>query len=199
MNFCEPSSIQKKAILPLLNGKDVIAQGQSGTGKTCCFALGCLELIDESLPEPQCLILTPTRELALQNKEVIKTMAEHISVKIACFIGGNPVSEDIKKLQEGAQIIVGTPGRIFDLLDKRKLKTNKLKLFIMDEADEMLDRGFKEKVKNIFRFLPKEGLQIGLFSATLKEDTLKITENFMNDPTMILVKNEELTLEGIRQ
>jgi len=199
MNFCEPSSIQKKAILPLLNGKDVIAQGQSGTGKTCCFALGCLQLVDENLPEPQCLILTPTRELAIQNNEVIRTMSEHINVKIACFIGGNSVGEDIKKLQDGAQIIVGTPGRVYDLLDKRKLKTTRLRLFIMDEADEMLDRGFKEKVKNIFRYLPKEGLQIGLFSATLKEDTLKITENFMTDPVMILVKNEELTLEGIRQ
>lgn len=177
----------------------MIAQGQSGTGKTCCFALACLELIDENLLEPQALILTPTRELALQNRDVIKTMSEHLNVKIVCFIGGNPVSEDFKKLQEGCQIVVGTPGRVFDLLDKRRLKTNKLKLFIMDEADEMLDRGFKEKVKNIFRYMPKDGLQIGLFSATLKEDTLKITENFMNDPVMILVKNEELTLEGIRQ
>lgn len=199
MGFCDPSSIQKKAILPLIGGKDVIAQGQSGTGKTCCFAIGCLELIDENCAEPQALILTPTRELALQNRDVVKTMGEHLGVRVECMIGGNTVDEDINKLNDGTQVVVGTPGRIYDLLNRRKFKTNKLKIFILDEADEMLDRGFKQKVKDIFRFLPKEGLQIGLFSATLKEDTLKITENFMNNPVMILVKNEELTLEGIRQ
>lgn len=143
--------------------------------------------------------MTPTRELAIQNRDVVKVMGEHLSVKVECMIGGNTLDEDIKKLQEGCQIIVGTPGRIYDLLNRRKLKVNFLKIFILDEADEMLDRGFKQKVKDIFRYLPKEGLQIGLFSATLKEDTLKITENFMHDPDMILVKNEELTLEGIRQ
>jgi len=143
--------------------------------------------------------MTPTRELALQNRDVIKLMGENIGTKVDCFIGGNPLEDDVKRLQSGSQIIVGTPGKIYELLRRKKLKTTHLKLFILDEADEMLDRGFKEKVKDIFRYLPKEGLQIGLFSATLKEDTLSITNNFMNDPVVILVKNDELTLEGIRQ
>lgn len=151
MNFCYPSAIQKKAILPLLRGKDVIAQGQSGTGKTCCFAVASLELVNEEVAEPQVLILTPTRELALQNRDVIKTMSEHMGIRVACFIGGNPVQQDRDILADGAQVIVGTPGRLFDLLSKRFLKTNKMRLFIMDEADEMLDRGFKEKVKDIFK------------------------------------------------
>lgn len=151
MNFCEPSAIQKKAILPLLNNKDIIAQGQSGTGKTCCFAIAGLQLVDETLLEPQALIMTPTRELALQNRDVIKVMGENLGTKVDCFIGGNPLEEDVKRLQNGSQIIVGTPGKIYELLRRKKLKTNHLKLFILDEADEMLDRGFKEKVKDIFR------------------------------------------------
>jgi superfamily II DNA/RNA helicase len=112
MNFCEPSSIQKKAILPLLNLKDIIAQGQSGTGKTCCFALACCQLVDETLYEPQALVMTPTRELALQNRDVIKLMGENLGTKVDCLIGGNPVEEDVKRLQDGSQIIVGTPGKI---------------------------------------------------------------------------------------
>lgn len=151
MNFCEPSAIQKKAILPLLNNKDIIAQGQSGTGKTCCFAIASLQLVDETLFEPQALIMTPTRELALQNRDVIQLMGENLGTKVDCFIGGNPLEEDVKRLQNGSQIIVGTPGKIYELLRRQKLKTSHLKLLILDEADEMLDRGFKEKVKDIFR------------------------------------------------
>lgn len=151
MNFCEPSAIQKKAILPLLNNKDIIAQGQSGTGKTCCFAIASLQLVDETLFEPQALIMTPTRELALQNRDVIQLMSENLGTKVDCFIGGNPLEEDVKRLQNGSQIIVGTPGKIYELLRRQKLKTSHLKLLILDEADEMLDRGFKEKVKDIFR------------------------------------------------
>jgi len=112
MNFCEPSAIQKKAILPLLNNKDIIAQGQSGTGKTCCFAISSLQLVDETLFEPQALIMTPTRELALQNRDVIKLMGENLGTKVDCFIGGNPLDDDVKRLQSGSQIIVGTPGKI---------------------------------------------------------------------------------------
>jgi superfamily II DNA/RNA helicase len=95
--------------------------------------------------------MTPTRELALQNRDVIKLMGENLGTKVDCFIGGNPLEEDVKRLQNGSQIIVGTPGKIYELLRRKKLKTNHLKLFILDEADEMLDRGFKEKVKDIFR------------------------------------------------
>jgi len=124
MNFCEPSAIQKKAIPPLLSGHDTIAQGQSGTGKTCCFAIATLNAIDEDLKEPQALIMAPTRELALQNRDVIKTMGENMNVRVECLIGGNSVKEDVEKLEQGTQIVVGTPGKIHDLLRRKKLKSS---------------------------------------------------------------------------
>jgi len=196
--FEKPSPIQQKAILPLLKGKDTIAQAQSGTGKTGAFAIGILQMIDPEIDKCQSLIVCPTRELAEQITNVIENLGYFLKIKIRSFVGGTQVRHDVQTLKEGVQVVVATPGRITDLMKKEFLKLDALKLFILDEADEMLSRGFKSQIQEIFKFLPGD-VQVGLFSATMPPEILEITKQFLRDPAKILVKKEELTLEGIRQ
>ncbi|CAH02843.1 Tif2/Tif1 [Kluyveromyces lactis] len=196
--FVEPSAIQQRAILPIIEGKDVLAQAQSGTGKTGTFSIAALQNIDEKIKAPQGLILAPTRELALQIQKVVMALAIHMDVKVHACIGGTSLQEDSEALRGGAQIIVGTPGRVFDMIDRRIFKTDNIKMFILDEADEMLSTGFKEQIYNIFTMLPPTS-QVVLLSATMPGDVLEVTSKFMKDPVRILVKKDELTLEGIGQ
>ena len=198
MNFKDPSEIQKRAIVPIAEGHDVLAQAQSGTGKTGTFSIGCLQRIDPDLKQVQALILAPTRELALQINSVISSLAKFLDVKIHPCIGGTSHQEVVQGFQDGAQVVVGTPGRIFDMMQRGFLKTQHMKMFIMDEADEMLSSGFSEQVYNIFTLLPKT-TQVVLLSATMPSDVIKVTAEFMQDPIRILVKNEQLTLDGINQ
>lgn len=196
--FEKPSHIQQKAIIPLIKKRDTIAQAQSGTGKTATFAIGCLELIDTNVNEVQALVLAPTRELAQQIAIVFQLIGEFMKLKVHAFIGGTSVKADIKNLSDGVHIVVGTPGRVLDMINKKILNLTSLKIFVLDEADEMLSRGFLDSIKQIISFIP-ENCQIALFSATMPKEILDITGKFMNDPVKILVKREELTLEGIRQ
>jgi translation initiation factor 4A len=196
--FEKPSNIQQKAILPIIQGKDTIAQAQSGTGKTAAFAISCLQLVDTSVLDPQALILAPTRELAQQISLVFTLLGEFMKVKVHAFIGGTSLKADIKNLSDGVHIIVGTPGRVLDMVNKSILKLTTLKIFVLDEADEMLSRGFLDSIKQVISYIP-ETCQIALFSATMPKDIVAITNKFMNNPAKILVKKEELTLEGIRQ
>lgn len=197
--FTSPSVIQQKAILPLIAGKDTIAQAQSGTGKTGAFSIGALQSADPQSLNVQVMILSPTRELAKQTGVVVKALAEYLKLSIMIFSGGTSIVEDIKKLKEGGtQIVVGTPGRIGDLLRKQFLHSDYLKLLVVDEADEMLTRGFKEQFAEILSKVPGD-VQIALFSATMPEEMIKVSSEFMRDPVRILVKNEELTLDGIKQ
>ncbi|CDO96157.1 unnamed protein product [Kluyveromyces dobzhanskii CBS 2104] len=196
--FVEPSAIQQRAILPIIEGKDVLAQAQSGTGKTGTFSIAALQNIDEKIKAPQGLILAPTRELALQIQKVVMALAIHMDVKVHACIGGTSLQEDSEALRGGAQIVVGTPGRVFDMIDRRIFKTDNIKMFILDEADEMLSTGFKEQIYNIFTLLPPTS-QVVLLSATMPGDVLEVTAKFMKDPVRILVKKDELTLEGIGQ
>eukprot|EP01015_Nassula_variabilis_P036245 TRINITY_DN92_c0_g1_i5.p1 TRINITY_DN92_c0_g1~~TRINITY_DN92_c0_g1_i5.p1 ORF type:complete len:396 (-),score=109.22 TRINITY_DN92_c0_g1_i5:123-1310(-) len=196
--FEKPSAIQQKGILPLLERKDTIAQAQSGTGKTGTFAISTLQIIDTSSLNCQALILAPTRELAQQIQRVMLCIGEYLNVSIHLCTGGTNIAEDKRILREGVHVVVGTPGRVLDMLKKEFLRIDYLKLFILDEADEMLGRGFHEQIKDVFKLLPPE-IQVGLFSATLPPEILEITKHFMRDPARILVKNEELTLEGIKQ
>lgn len=196
--FEKPSPIQQKGILPLLQGRDTIAQAQSGTGKTGAFTIATLQIIDTASDQTQALIVVHTRELAYQVFKVIEMVGEYTEVRVHACCGGTAVRDDIKKLKGGVHVVVGTPGRVKEMMKKGYLKTDYLKLFILDEADEMLSRGFKEQIQEIFKFLPGE-IQIGLFSATMPIDILKLSENFMRDPARILVKKDELTLEGIKQ
>eukprot|EP00915_Cephaloidophora_sp_WS-2016_P006542 GHVH01008826.1.p1 GENE.GHVH01008826.1~~GHVH01008826.1.p1 ORF type:complete len:399 (+),score=83.12 GHVH01008826.1:46-1242(+) len=197
--FEKPSVIQKRGIKPIILGHDVIGQAQSGTGKTGTFTIAALQLIDYEKLECQVLILAPTRELAQQIQKVALALGDHLKVRCHACVGGTALREDINTLKRGVHMVVGTPGRVYDMLDTRKvLSTASLKLFVLDEADEMLSRGFKEKMHDIFAYLP-ENSQLALFSATMPNEILDLATKFMNDPKRILVKTEELTLEGIRQ
>jgi len=196
--FERPSAIQQKAIVPTVSGRDVIAQAQSGTGKTATFAIGALQQIDFSRRECQALILAPTRELAAQIQKVVEALGDYLGVKAHACIGGTRVRDDLSVLQDGVHVIVGTPGRVLDLLSRGGLEPSKIRTFILDEADEMLSRGFKDQIYDVFQNLP-HNVQVGLFSATMPPEALEITNNFMNNPLRILVKQEEVTLEGIRQ
>jgi|TARA_R110002072_G_scaffold51232_4_gene137387 translation initiation factor 4A len=198
--FETPSPIQKKAISPMFDKKDVIAQAQSGTGKTGCFAIASLQLIDTTKSAPQVMILSPTRELAMQTQSVINNIGNQIKgMKTQLLIGGTSTEEDIRKLSEDSpQIIIGCPGRVHDMMRRKRLNTRELKLIVLDEADEMLSSGFKEQVYNIFQYMPNE-IQVALFSATMPSELSSLTEKFMRNPIKILVKTEQLTLEGIEQ
>ncbi|KAK6465550.1 hypothetical protein DFJ63DRAFT_24625 [Scheffersomyces coipomensis] len=193
-----PSAIQQRAILPITEGRDVLAQAQSGTGKTATFTISALQRIDENEKSTQALILAPTRELALQIKNVVTSIGLYLKVTVHASIGGTSMSDDIEAFKSGVQIVVGTPGRVFDMIERRFFKTDKIKMFILDEADEMLSTGFKEQIYNIFRLLP-ETTQVVLLSATMPQEVLEVTTKFMNNPVRILVKKDELTLEGIKQ
>ena len=196
--FEKPSAIQQRAIRPIVRGRDVIAQSQSGTGKTAVFSISALQLLEERIKDPQVLILSPTRELAEQTQRVVNALGDFMNVKCHACIGGKSLGEDRKMLQQGIQVISGTPGRVYDLIKRGDLNTRNLKAFIIDEADEMLNKGFKDQMYDIYRYLPPS-TQVVLVSATLPVEVLDMTRKFMNDPVRILVKRDELTLEGIRQ
>ena len=196
--FEKPSAIQQKAILPIIKQLDVIAQAQSGTGKTAAFAIGSLQLVDATKDEIQCLVLSPTRELAQQTSIVYQFLGECLKVKVTLLIGGTKVGADLDKLKEGPQVLVGSPGRVLDLIRRKQISLAYLQTFILDEADEMLSKGFIENIKEIISLIPTT-TKILLFSATMPKEIVEITTKFMKDPAKILVKNEELTLEGIKQ
>jgi len=157
-----------------------------------------LQLIDTSIDRIQALVLGPTRELALQNARVVADLGEYLKVKVQACVGGTMVKDDIINLKKGVHVIVATPGRIIDLIKRDFVKLDHLQLFVLDEADEMLSRGFKAQIQELFKSLPSD-VQVGLFSATMPQDIIQITTDFMRDPIRILVQKEKLTLEGIRQ
>jgi len=197
--FERPSAIQQRAIMPVLKDRDVIAQAQSGTGKTATFSISVLQKIDHSVKQCQALILAPTRELAQQIQKVVIALGDYLDIECHACIGGTIVREDIRILQEGVHVVVGTPGRVLDMIQNRRaLRTDHIKMFVLDEADEMLSRGFKDQIYNIFQLLPTS-TQAVLLSATMPSDVLEVTQKFMRDPIRILVKKDELTLEGIKQ
>ena len=198
VGYEKPSYIQQRGIIPITKGRDIIAQSQSGTGKTATFTIGSLQLLDVTKDETQILIIAPTRELALQIYTVVSEIGEYMNITLACIIGGTSIRDNIEKLSKNPQIIIGTPGRLYDMIYQNRLYTKYIKLLVVDEADEMLSKGFEEQIKNIFKSLPPE-IQVALFSATMSEDFFMLTDNFMRNPIKILVKNDELTLEGISQ
>jgi translation initiation factor 4A len=196
--FDKPSSIQQRAILPIVKQKDVIAQAQSGSGKTGTFVIGTLQVIDLSKLEVQALVLAPTRELAQQIYNVYNFIGEFLKVKVLNLIGGTQVKDSVKALEGGVHVVVGSPGRVLDMLKKNHLKLAYLKCLVLDEADDLLSKGFLENMKEIISLIPPE-CRINLFSATMPKEIVQLTSNFMNEPAKILVKNEELTLLGIKQ
>ena len=196
--FEKPSAIQQRAIVPITSGRDVIAQAQSGTGKTSMISLALCQMLDTNTREVQALVLSPTRELATQTEKTALALGNFMSVQVHACIGGRSIGEDIRKLDHGVHIVSGTPGRVFDMIKRRNLRTRNIKALILDEADEMLNKGFKEQIYDVYRYLPPE-TQVVLVSATLPQEVLEMTTKFMTDPVRILVKRDELTLEGIKQ
>lgn len=239
--------------MPIITGRDCIAQAQSGTGKTATFSVSILQRvshifqplsppslssysiiphhlhhtpslqthtppyfdilhhtphtlsyphtnsqIDTTQKKTQALILAPTRELAQQIQKVVIALGDYLNVDCHACVGGTLVREDMAKLAEGPHVVVGTPGRVFDMINRGALKTEGVKMFCLDEADEMLSTGFKDSIYDIFQLLPAD-TQVVLLSATMPSEVLEVTKKFMRDPIRILVKRDELTLEGIRQ
>jgi translation initiation factor 4A len=196
--FEKPSAIQQRGIMPILAGHDTIAQAQSGTGKTATFSISVLQSIDLKLNRTQALILAPTRELAQQIQKVARALGDFLNITSHACIGGTLVRDDIRILRDGVQVVVGTPGRVYDMINRHVLDLSTVIMFVLDEADEMLSRGFKDQIYDVFQHLPPK-VQVCLFSATMPQEILEISTRFMRNPIRILVKRDELTLEGIKQ
>jgi len=198
--FENPSPIQKKAIMPLIQGRDVIAQAQSGTGKTAAFSIGALSKIDLKLNETQVIILSPTRELTIQTASVVKGLGVMLEgLRVQSLFGGSSYEDSGSFLKRTEpHIICGCPGRINDLMRREKISTRNVKMVILDEADEMLSAGFKDQVYNIFTNF-NENIQVALFSATIPANLYSIIDKIMREPVRIIVRSEMLTLEGISQ
>ncbi len=203
--FEKPSPIQQKAIKPIMAGRDVIAQAQSGTGKTATFSIGALSIIDMEKSVTQVLILSPTRELTSQTSNVINSLGgmienskkEHLRVQTV-FGGAGYDEKSSFSNKNTPHVICGCPGRVYDMMRRDKISIKTIKLVILDEADEMLSSGFKEQVYNIFQYFNND-IQVALFSATLPESIMPIVDKIMRNPIKISVKAEMLTLEGIGQ
>jgi translation initiation factor 4A len=198
--FENPSPIQKRGILPFISKNDLIAQAQSGTGKTGCFTIGTLEIINEENNNIQAIILSPTRELALQIKNVVDKIGVYMkNLKTQLLVGGTSTYNDIDLLKnETPHILIACPGRLHDLLKNNHIDAKTINLMVIDEADEMLSYGFKDQIYNIFKYLSND-IQVALFSATMPRELYSLTDQFLRNPTKILVKNEMLTLDGIIQ
>ena len=198
--FEKPSSIQSKAIKPIIMGRDLIAQAQSGTGKTATYTIGALSRVDLSNNSTQVLIMSPTHELSRQISSVINGLSMMMNgLRVKTIIGGSSIERDATDMRDNVpHIIVGCPGRVYDMIRRRHIDANTFKLVILDEADEMLSSGFKEQVYNIFQSFNKD-IQVALFSATLPANIYNITNKFMRNPVRISVDPEQLTLEGIKQ
>jgi translation initiation factor 4A len=195
-----PSPIQSKAIDPFIKGYDLIAQAQSGTGKTCTFCTSVLQSVDPNNKNCQAILISPTRELAEQTYQVMNNIGQWMNVSTLLCIGKTNINESIQQIQEdGCSIVIGTPGRVIDMIDKNIINPKDVKMMVFDEADELLKNSFLDDFKKILRKTPTDS-QICLFSASYRPENLKLTEHFMKKNTVkILIKNEMLTLDGISQ
>jgi len=198
--FEQPSQIQKTAILPILQGRDVIGQAPSGTGKTGAFTIGALNHVDVTQNTTQIMILAPTHELVKQITTVVRSIGNCMEgLVVKTVVGGTSILEDVASLRNVVpHVVVGSVGRVFDMIRRKHLRVHNLKLFIMDEADEMLSRGFKDQIYKIFQYL-KSDVKVALFSATLPDEILQMSTHFMQNPVKITVEAEKLNLEGIQQ
>lgn len=199
MGFEEATPIQSLAIPHIMEGKDVIGQAQTGTGKTCAFGIPAIDMLDTEPEGVQVLVLCPTRELAIQVSEELKNVSRYKrNVKILPIYGGQPIERQIVALKKRPQIIIGTPGRVMDHMRRHTLKLGSLKMIILDEADEMLNMGFREDIDTILEEVP-EVRQTVLFSATMPREILELTNRYQNKPVMIKATHKELTVPSIEQ
>lgn len=198
LGYEEPTSIQARTIARLLEGVDVIAQAQTGTGKTAAFALPIIERLDPTLRTPQALVMTPTRELAIQVAEAFHSYGKHNHISILPVYGGQPIERQLRALDRGVQVVVGTPGRILDHIGRGTLNLERVRIVVLDEADEMLDMGFVEDIEAILAETPPER-QTALFSATMPAPIAELARKYMRSPERITVAAEQMTVPQIRQ
>lgn len=197
-NFNSPSKIQGTGIPLMLKGRDLIVQSQSGTGKTGTFVISALQLLDCRVNKCQVIILSPTRELALQTNDILNEISQFMNIRTELCVGGTAINESRRNLKKGVHVVIGTPGRVIDMINRNYLITNCIKLIVFDEADELLKGSFIDQMREVIENVPKDA-QICLFSATMPEKELEITQHFLRDPLMVLVEKEKLSLKEIRQ
>jgi ATP-dependent RNA helicase DeaD len=197
LGYERPTPIQEQAIPPLLEGRDVIGQAQTGTGKTAAFGLPMIEYADPADPDVQALVLTPTRELCIQVTQALRAYGERHGVEVVAVFGGAPIRGQAVRLKD-AQIVVGTVGRVMDMIDRHHLFLDQARYVVLDEADEMLDLGFLEDVEAILRRAPM-GRQTALFSATVPPEIRRLADTFMHDPVEIKVRSATLTIDTVDQ
>ena len=197
--FEQPSRIQQLAIMPMKGRNDILAQSQSGTGKTGAFTIGALSTVDTSVKTTQVLVICPTRELSQQIEHVAQSIGTYMNLKVLSATGGNQIRNDIYALKRGVHFVVGTPGRIFDLIGRRELCLDHIAYLIMDEADQMLEDLFLEQIKMILNSNFPNTTKLALFSATMPETMLTIAEKYLQNPVRIRIPNDDVTLEGIKQ
>ena len=190
--------IQAQAIMPLLEGKDVIGQAQTGTGKTAAFGIPMVQRLDREIRGVQGLILVPTRELAVQVAENMASFAKYARAKVLAVYGGESINKQVHALSNGVQIVVGTPGRLIDLMERRVLNLGSVKMVVLDEADRMLDMGFVEDIEYILSKTPRER-QTSLFSATIEQSVMRVCNKYMKNPQKILVSKDEIALTQMKQ
>lgn len=199
MGFEEPTPIQVQAIPPILEGKDVTGQAQTGTGKTAAFGIPALECVDLSSKQTQVIVLSPTRELAIQTAEEFNRLSRYLKkIHVLPVYGGQPIERQFRALKAGVQIVVGTPGRVLDHIDRGTLSLDTIKMVVLDEADQMLDMGFREDIEKILAETPDER-QTVLFSATMPKPIKEISRRFQNKPEFVRVQHRELTVPQIEQ
>lgn len=198
IGYEEPTPIQEATIPPLMEGRDVIAQAQTGTGKTAAFAIPIVEQIDTRSRTVQALVMAPTRELAIQVAEATHDLGRVRHVRVLPIYGGQPISRQIHALGKGIHVVVGTPGRILDHLRRETLRLSDVRIAVLDEADEMLDMGFIEDIEAILAQAPTER-QTALFSATMPPEMVRLSKKFMRDPVRVTVKAEAATVPEVRQ
>jgi ATP-dependent RNA helicase DeaD len=198
IGYEKPSPIQAQGMPPMLEGRDVIGQAQTGSGKTAAFGVPIVEYVDTSNPDTQALVLTPTRELCIQVTQAIRSFGVRKDVEVVATFGGAPIREQISRLRSGAHVVVGTVGRVLDLIDRGALQLGSCRFVVLDEADEMLDLGFLEDVEKILRRTPN-GRQTALFSATMAPPIRKLADNYLYEPEHVKVKSDTLTVDSVEQ
>jgi translation initiation factor 4A len=197
--FERPSEIQKRGIVPIKEGHDLIAQAQSGTGKTGTFCIGSLSRVDPTIAKPQVIVLVPTRELAQQIEKVAQALGSYLGIKVYSATGGTPIRDDLRALEKGVHFVVGTPGRIYDLMTRGVLNRQNIRVLVLDEADQMLENRFKEQIVCILELGFPSTTQVALFSATMPDEVVEVAKKLLRNPVSILIPPEEVTLDGITQ
>jgi len=198
LGFTEPFPIQERAIQPILDGTDVIGQAKTGSGKTAAFGLPLLQLVDPGMNKVQVLILAPTRELAVQITEELRRLGKYMGVRIVTVYGGQSINVQLEELADGAEIVVGTPGRVIDFIDHNELNLGSVRYVVLDEADRMLDMGFIDDIEYILEAAPGRR-QMSLFSATMPDEIIRLSAKYMSQPEKILVSADEPSVDELDQ